>query len=723
VTTQDVTSPSESARLRTRREGRRHVLSGLLRALVQQQPPELAGLLEQSFARLRDLLPAAVVVFIELEGDPLEARFVCAAAQGAMADLLPRERFPASRLGFLGSQAWLRRAYRIEVVHSELPKPRILEAALGHPLQSVAAVPFLLGPARTGIVAALRIAGGAAFTEDDVELLERVADPLRSLFRRYHGLEGPLSEDERLRHVAALTGCPCVEIQSEVVDPQLLEALGGPALLRYEVLPLEDLGDSRIRAAVPNPLDWRTLGDFEAVSGYRISERCVAPAREIRDRLEASLEIAAKATEATQTPSDLLVELAEDLRGGGEASEVGVQSVDVSEHSPPVVRLCSQLIREASAMGASDIHVEARETNVAVRFRIDGVCRDRLTLPKHVARSLVARLKIMSDLDIAEHRLPQDGRLHFASFDPDLDIDLRVSVLPMLYGECVVMRLLDRGRTALPLESLGFSEHNLGLYREAIRSPFGMLLHCGPTGSGKSTTLYAALNEINDPQWKIVTVEDPIEFTLEGVNQLQVHRKIGLTFAAALRCFLRHDPDVILVGEIRDSETARIATEAALTGHLLLSTLHTNDAATSVARLERLGIEPFLIANTVIAICAQRLVRRVCSCGLTREPSAQALSLLRRARDGRPPSLAPVALGCERCRHTGYRGRTGVHELMVIGSRLRQHISDRASSDVLKLAAHKQGMRTMFEDSMAKVNAGATPLEEALRVCRADELA
>jgi type IV pilus assembly protein PilB len=587
----------------------------------------------------------------------------------------------------------------------------------------VIAVPFLLGPDHTGLVAALGVDGGERFTEAHLELLERVSEPFRCLFRRHHGLEGALGEEERLRYTSTLTGCQRVELADQFIDGGLVSTIGGATLQRYQVFPLEDLGDKQIRAAIADPFDWQSLDAFEAVSGHRITDRRLAPAQEIREALEAYLEAISKAAQAdADSPPDPLALLAADLKPALEPNAQALDSEQISEDSAPVVRLASQLIREAHAVGASDVHVEAREDKLMVRFRVDGVCRDRLILPAQVARPLVARLKVMSNLDIAEHRLPQDGRLQFAHFEPDLDLDLRVSVLPMLHGECVVMRLLDRTSTQLPLEKLGFSAHNLGLYRDVIASPFGMILHCGPTGSGKSTSLFAAINEINDPQWKIVTAEDPIEYTLDGINQLQIHKRIGLTFAAALRCFLRHDPDVILVGEIRDSETAQIATEAALTGHLLLSTLHTNDAATSVSRLGRLGIEPFLVASALVAVCAQRLVRRVCKCRHTREPDGQALSLLRRARDGRPPSLIPVPLGCDCCHHSGYHGRAGIHELMIVGQRIRQHIGDQVSAEVLKLAARKQGMRTLFEDAMAKVNAGVTSLDEALRVARPDEL-
>jgi type IV pilus assembly protein PilB len=283
------------------------------------------------------------------------------------------------------------------------------------------------------------------------------------------------------------------------------------------------------------------------------------------------------------------------------------------EESAPIIQLANRIIEDAYFSGGSDIHIEPSETECRVRVRVDGVCQTKLTLPQKVTGSLIARLKVMAELDIAERRKPQDGRIIFKQFTrKPLEIDLRVSTAPLNHGEGVVMRILDKQKSTLPLPALGFSEANLGMYRELIRRPYGMVLHCGPTGSGKSMTLYSALNEINIPDTVIRTAEDPIEYTLDGLCQMQMNRKIGLTFAAALRAFLRQDPDIILVGEIRDTETAGIAVEAALTGHMLFSTLHTNDAPSTVARLTEMGVEPFMISASLVCICAQRLMRRIC---------------------------------------------------------------------------------------------------------------
>jgi type IV pilus assembly protein PilB len=328
----------------------------------------------------------------------------------------------------------------------------------------------------------------------------------------------------------------------------------------------------------------------------------------------------------------------------------------------------------------------------------------------------VARLKIMSNLDIAERRLPQDGRIVFKQFTKkSIDIELRVSTAPLNYGEGVVLRILDKQKSTLPLQMLGFTDANLLIYRRVIRQPYGMILHCGPTGSGKSMTLYSALNEINSPELVIRTAEDPIEYTLAGINQMQMHRQIGLTFASALRAFLRQDPDIILVGEIRDRETASIAVEAALTGHLLLSTLHTNDAPGAVARLTDMGIEPFMISSSLLCVCAQRLMRRVCkNCRQPVVPEGRELEIIEKALGWHGPIFKHNPKGCPRCTHTGYKGRVGIHELMVVSEELVDGINKAVETADLKRIAIRDGMKTLHQDSMIKVRDGLSTFEEAL---------
>ncbi len=393
-----------------------------------------------------------------------------------------------------------------------------------------------------------------------------------------------------------------------------------------------------------------------------------------------------------------------------------------SEESAPIIQLSNRIIEDAYFAGASDIHIEPREKELVVRYRIDGVCAEKLKLPQKVSGSLVARLKIMSNLDIAERRLPQDGRIVFKQYTKkNVDIDLRVSTAPLNHGEGVVMRILDKQKSTLPMPALGFSEENLARYREVIKQPYGMILHCGPTGSGKSMTLYSALNEINDPSFVIRTAEDPIEYTLNGINQMQMNRQIGLTFASALRAFLRQDPDIILVGEIRDQETANIAVEAALTGHLLISTLHTNDAPSTVARLTDMGIEPFMISSSLLCVCAQRLMRRVCkTCRVQYEPEGREKAVLEAGIGWSGPIFKHNPKGCPRCSNTGYKGRVGIHELMTSSEQLIEDINKGRETADLKRTAVKAGMKTLHQDSLLKVKDGISTLEEALATVPVD---
>jgi type IV pilus assembly protein PilB len=396
----------------------------------------------------------------------------------------------------------------------------------------------------------------------------------------------------------------------------------------------------------------------------------------------------------------------------------------VSEESPPLVRLVNQLIERAYELGASDIHIEPAETEIVVRYRIDGRLRPMNRFRgRSLVRPMASRIKVMASLDIVERRLPQDGRIVFRQFSSrGLDFDLRVSTSPMQHGEKIVMRILDRRRALLPLEDLGFSATNLARYREKLNAPYGMILHVGPTGSGKSMTLYAALNELKDPEINIQTVEDPIEYTLPGISQLQVHAEIGLTFAKALRSFLRQDPDVILLGEIRDRESAGVALEAALTGHLLFSTLHTNDAPSTVIRLLEMGIEPYLLSSTVLAICAQRLLRRLCPHCKQEYRASEAEGELVGAEPGAGLTLYRAA-GCAECNGIGYRGRIGVHELLIPNHALRQALAQpgMTAERLKQLSVEQCGLETLYWDGMAKARAGVCSVEEVLSEIRHDE--
>ncbi|MGJ3241729.1 MAG: GspE/PulE family protein [Opitutales bacterium] len=385
-----------------------------------------------------------------------------------------------------------------------------------------------------------------------------------------------------------------------------------------------------------------------------------------------------------------------------------------SEESGPIIQLANRVIEDAYFSGGSDIHIDPFEHETRIRVRVDGFLQEKLKVPPKVSGALLARLKVMSNLDIAEKRLPQDGRIVFKQFTrKDIDIDLRLSTAPLNHGEGCVMRILDKQKSTLPLPALGFSEENLVLYRDLIQRPYGMILHCGPTGSGKSMTLYSALNEINTPDLCIRTAEDPIEYTLPGLAQMQMNKKIGLTFAAALRSFLRQDPDVILVGEIRDQETAGIAVEAALTGHMLFSTLHTNDAPSTVSRLTEMGIEPFMISASLVCVCAQRLMRRLNKATkLEIQPEGNQLEIIRKAIGYDGPIMGPgpedSPLG------PPYKGRVGIHELMATSEELIKGINEGLETARLKRIAVRNGMRTLHQDSMLKVREGITSMEESL---------
>jgi type IV pilus assembly protein PilB len=388
----------------------------------------------------------------------------------------------------------------------------------------------------------------------------------------------------------------------------------------------------------------------------------------------------------------------------------------LEEESAPIIKLANRIIEDAYFSGGSDIHIEPFETFARVRVRIDGICQEKLRIPPKVAVALIARLKVMSNLDIAEKRLPQDGRIVYKQFNrKGIDLDLRVSTAPLNHGEGIVMRILDKQKSTLPLTALGFSEENLAKYRDVIQRPYGMILHCGPTGSGKSMTLYSALNEISTPDVVIRTAEDPIEYTLQGLCQMQMHRKIGLTFASALRAFLRQDPDIILVGEIRDKETAQIAVEAALTGHLLFSTLHTNDAPSAIARLTDMEIEPFMLSASLICVCAQRLMRRACkNCKQKYVPKDREAQILEKALKWNGEVYQAAQRGCPACGGAGYKGRVGIHELMVVSDELVHGINVGMESSKIKRIAVRDGMKTLHQDSLLKVKDGLSTMVEAL---------
>jgi type IV pilus assembly protein PilB len=471
------------------------------------------------------------------------------------------------------------------------------------------------------------------------------------------------------------------------------------------ILPVGQVGDFLL-VAFANPFETAVAAKIQDKTGQRVV-RLLGRESDIREKLKKD-----QVREEVQ-----FGDVVDQLGAQFDEEETEIKDEDLeNEESAPIIQLANRIIEDAYFAGTSDIHIEPWEKEIVVRYRIDGLTQEKLRLPAKVAGALVARLKIMCNLDIAERRLPQDGRIIFKQFNKkNIDIDLRVSTAPLNHGEGVVMRILDKQKSTLPLTALGFTDENLAKYREAIRQPYGMILHCGPTGSGKSMTLYSAINEINTSDVVIRTAEDPIEYTLPGINQMQMHRQIGLTFATALRAFLRQDPDIILVGEIRDKETANIAVEAALTGHLLISTLHTNDAPSTVARLTDMGIEPFMISSSLVCVCAQRLMRRVCKvCRVAYEPDGREKDLMQRAIGWSGQIYKASPSGCSKCNNTGYKGRVGIHELLINSEELIEAINKEAETAELKRIAMKTGMKTLHQDSIIKVKEGLSTLAEAV---------
>ncbi len=487
------------------------------------------------------------------------------------------------------------------------------------------------------------------------------------------------------------------------VTAQTFERIPKEFCQEHLVLPVGQVGDMLL-VAFANPFEVTLPTKIQEMTGKPVI-RLLAREKDLKDKFSKGHDVAAGFDDVVQ-------------QIGAEYGEVDAElkDDDVSEESGPIIQLANRIIEDAYFCGSSDIHIEPQEKDVIVRNRVDGLCLEKLRLPKKVGPALIARLKIMCNLDISERRLPQDGRIVFKQYTKKgLDLDLRVSTAPLNHGEGVVMRILDKQKSTLPLPALGFSEENLIKYRECIRQPYGMILHCGPTGSGKSMTLYSALNEVNTSDVVIRTAEDPIEYTLPGLNQMQMHRQIGLTFASALRSFLRQDPDIILVGEIRDKETAGIAVEAALTGHLLLSTLHTNDAPTTISRLTEMGIETFMISSSLLCVCAQRLLRRVCKqCRVPHQPEGREKEIIEKAIGWSGQIFRANPKGCPKCGGNGYRGRVGIHELMVSNEELVEAINKQVESAELKKIAMRNGMKSLHQDSVLKVKEGLTTLEEAI---------
>ncbi|HEX9774953.1 MAG TPA: ATPase, T2SS/T4P/T4SS family [Actinomycetota bacterium] len=512
---------------------------------------------------------------------------------------------------------------------------------------------------------------------------------------------GMVDESALVRALATQIGLNFVDLEEIQVDPSAASLIPADVAKRYMAIPIAFEEESLV-VAMADPGNVFAIDDIRTLTAREI-RIVVATRGDIGGALE-------RVQRMDRDVEDIAAAAAE------ESEEEATAKIADAIDDAPIVKLINLLITQAVADRASDIHIEPQERDVRIRYRIDGVLHEVMRSPKSIQNGALSRLKIMADIDIAERRIPQDGRVGLVVGGKS--IDLRVATMPTVYGEKAVIRILDKSNAILNLTDLGFSDHNMERYERSFTRPYGMILVTGPTGSGKSTTLYATLNILNQEDKNIITVEDPVEYRLAGINQVQMNNKAGLTFASALRSILRSDPDIVLVGEIRDRETAEIAIQAALTGHLVLSTLHTNDAPSAVSRLVEMGIEPFLVTSAVDCVLAQRLIRTLCEkCKEYYQPTPEAL---REAKvpllaDGSAPRLfRPV--GCSHCSNTGYRGRMAVHEVMTMNEEIERLTVERRSAEEIGRAAIEDGMMTLRQDGILKVIDGQTSLEETFRV-------
>ena len=515
-------------------------------------------------------------------------------------------------------------------------------------------------------------------------------------------------------------GLPSINLPFFEVDPSIVKLIPLETARKYQVLPLSRAG-STLTIATIDPTDVFAIDDLQFMTGFTIEPVVVAESA-IREAIQKYYG-AGPTPELKQGGAGATVESGQPAGsepGMGSATDrlIPPENSGQADEEAPIVKLVNRILSSALKQGASDIHIEPYEQELRVRFRIDGLLSTVMTPPLSLKDAVTSRIKIMAKLDISEKRLPQDGRMKIRMKKEGRvgDLDLRVSVLPTLHGEKVVLRLLDRDRLMLDMTQLGFESESLRRFESAILKPYGMVLVTGPTGSGKTSTLYSSITRLNRTDTNILTAEDPVEFNLPGINQVQVKEQIGLTFATALRAFLRQDPNIVLVGEVRDLETAEIAIKAALTGHLVLSTLHTNDAASTVSRLTNMGVESFLVATSVHLICAQRLIRRICrQCRQADDPPVEALIDAGFAPAEAREILTYRGRGCDACNHTGYKGRLGLFEVMEIGDGLRELILRGGSSAQLKQKAIQGGMITLRASGLQKIRDGVTTLEEVLR--------
>ncbi len=549
------------------------------------------------------------------------------------------------------------------------------------------------------------------------QLQEAIEEQKRSGGRLGYNLTklGYITEKELTSFLSKQYGIPTIDISETTIDPEVIKLIPEDVAKKYQVLPVSRTGSTLV-VAMADPSNIFAIDDIKFLTGYNV-ETVVASEGAIKSCIEKCYE----SSDMDMAMEDVLTEFDEDeMEVVQEEEEVDIGDLKKAVEEAPVVKLVNFILTDAIKKQASDIHIEPYEKAFRVRYRIDGVLQEVMKPPMKLKNAIVSRIKIMSQLDIAERRLPQDGRIKL-KLGRNREMDFRVSVLPTLFGEKVCLRLLDKSSLQLDMTKLGFEPKALEAFMNAIHKPWGIVLVTGPTGSGKTTTLYSALSELNKVSENISTAEDPVEYNLMGINQVQMHEDIGLNFAAALRSFLRQDPDIIMVGEIRDYETAEIAIKAALTGHLVLSTLHTNDAPSTVNRLLNMGVEPFLVSSSCNLILAQRLARKICTkCKEEVEVSEKVLVDIGVSPEDAEKMRCYRGKGCTECNGTGFKGRIALYEVMPFTETLKELVLNGASSGEIKRQAVAEGMKTLRMSGITKIAEGVTTIEEVLRVTMAD---
>ncbi len=520
--------------------------------------------------------------------------------------------------------------------------------------------------------------------------------------------KGWVTKSDLMAALARRIGVKYLDLSGSRIDPVALELISERDARRYSAIPVGFVDEHTVLVAMADPSNIVAIDDLRILTGFDI-EPGLAGNEEIVEMLSKLRSVGGQLSDGLDTKV---------VAGEEEAIVEDMRDIREQVEAAPVVKLVNGVLARAADEGASDIHFEPQARELLIRFRHDGVLHQIMTIPKRLQAGVISRLKIMADLDIAERRIPQDGRIGLTV--GGRPIDMRVASLPTVYGEKVVIRLLDRSNVMLRLEELGFSDAAFNRYKRSFTKPYGAIMVTGPTGSGKSTTLYATLNILNTPDKNIITVEDPVEYRLAGINQVQINPKAGLSFASGLRSILRCDPDIVMVGEVRDKDTAQIAVESALTGHLVLSTLHTNDAPGALTRLTEMGVEPFLTASAVDCVIAQRLVRKLCE--YCREPYAPSREILRQVGfdkesiDSRGEITLFRSVGCPRCNNTGYKGRMGIYEIMLVSEAVERLIVERKSADEIGRVARAEGMTSLRQDGHERVLQGLTSIEEISRV-------